>query len=354
MKTYNNFLNEVLLNPDYNTKSDDMIIISFKKYIYYIEYNADDNYLDKLFSDLGLDVDGIEYDEITQVIMEKLPSAIVFSYKGSDTLDIYRSMNYTFDHNISHHFMETLKTLKKELGVKYIDICENYLVGDQEHDHSETININILLNNFTKDLKVRKLPDVVYHGTCTKNINNILKLGLMPKTGKSNFKRIYHENDYIFLSTDIKDSIFYSTNSAEQTKSFPIVLEIDTTCIDPDNVDFDYDFYVEFIGDGNEYFDELKSTENYKEKQNLLQELKDKYIGATYRKFSYKKRIPTKYIKKIYYLSDGDGDFSDYYNNQDFDDFLEMISYVEEFGYEYLVDKQTLDEFKSYQDEDEY
>lgn len=217
------------------------------------------------------------------------------------------------------------------------------MIGDNELYHNESNSIDILIENFTKDLKVRKIPKYVYHGTCTKNIRNILKLGLKPNSGESNFKNIYHENDYIYLSSDITDSFYYATNSASRTKSYPIILSIDTSCIDINNVSFDYDFYAKFIGDGNEYFDDLINKEKNQEKNHELQELKNKYIGSTYRKFSYKKRIPTKYIKYILYMNSSEDEFESYYENNDFDDFLTMLYNVEDVQLEYLIDIETND-----------
>lgn len=360
MKNFNNFLNEVLVHPKYNDE-DCRYIISYKKYIYLL---TDDDFDDsERINDLLelLDIPDSYNDSIydlQQYIEEQMPHIIYLEYRNERLYLHLALTQFSFDFSIYKQFIDTLKILKKELNVDTLEVFGNMsdLHGESEIDVAENFDIDDLINHFTKDVKVRKLPKFVYHGTCTAHLNNILSKGLRPDQIDSNFKNLYLSSDYIFLTSSIYESYFYAENAAYQTKSIPIILEISTNSFDINKISFDYDFYADFIGIGNEDFDSLASHKyQYDSENKALKHLHDKYVGATFRKFSYKGNIYPKSIKAINYKEFYN---NEYYNNvvypEKFKDFLDLINYAEDFydNTEYCLDFEEYEDYLENQDED--
>jgi len=67
----------------------------------------------------------------------------------------------------------------------------------------------------------------LYHGTSSKYLKSILKVGLIKN--KSN-PSCYSEK-YIYLSKDIKGAMIFAEAKASETKSKPIILEIDVSSL---------------------------------------------------------------------------------------------------------------------------
>lgn len=353
------FLNEILIHPDYSNidkeNNEKYIIISYDKYIYMVSEDMDieenEEYINTFKKLFDHDFDDIE--DLISYLREERADVIILEWdlNEDDVLKYSPSDRYNIDYNVSKQFIETIKTLKKELNVEFVSVFENYMDNDDYKDENkEYIFIDSIISNFNKDLKVTKLPKIVYHGTDSDSLMKILKIGIRPNRNKSNFKDVYKDNDYIYLSSNKVDSIYYANMSSNISKSFPVILEIDTSCIDIDKIDKDYDFYTDYIGKGNDYFDRIynKSKTIYsRETKQFLYNLHDKYIGATYRKFSYKGSILPKYITKIYYKQNIESDFDWKYSKEDFDTFMKIIDYAQCVGYnneEFYLDEYSMNE----------
>jgi len=366
IKSYYTYLNEILIHPDYSNidceNNEKYIIISYDKYIYMICEDVDvdkyDEYLNIFKKLFGKEFNDI--DDLMEFLREERADVIILNWDSKeDVLKYHISLNYNMDYYISKQFIETIKTLQQKLKVSYLSVFENYMDNnDDKYDNKEYIFIDSIISNFNKDLKVTKLPKIVYHGTDSDSFMKILKIGIRPNRNKSNFKNVYKNNNYIYLSSNKIDSIFYANNSANISKSFPIIMEIDTSCIDIDKIDKDYDFYTDYIGKGNDYFDDIynKSKSIYsRENKHFLNNLHDKYIGATYRKFSYKGSILPKYITKIYYKENIESDFDSEYSKDDFDTFMKIIEYAQDMGFDnedfYLDEDSMIEYFEDRDDE---
>jgi len=367
IKYFNDFLNEVLIHPEWIEHLDNKnyIIISYNKYIYILDEKKleKEDYLLKFLKELNNEhilkeyLENINYYDLLTIIREKLPNIIIFNWDlkngNLNNIDYYvSSSEFKIDINISKQFIETLKVLRWKLFIEYIKCYESYIVYDQEQENTELLHIETVIENFSKDIEVRKLPKKIYHGTSTRVINEILKIGIR-RNQKSNFKNIYRFCKYLFFTSSIIEATFYADNSARKTKSYPVILEIDSSCIDIDKVEKDYDFYVDYINQGNEYFDDLYSNQIYTESEPQLIHLHNKYIGATYRKFSYKANIYPKYITKIYFQSEINGKFDDYVEQDQFDDFLEMVDMYNDGVFEEIpLNLEIWEEEKRYLEEE--
>lgn len=353
MKKYEQFINEILMHPTFKELKDHETVISYRKYIYVLN----DDSIKEIIKDFNIPDDYTEDYEIMDYLRESNPEVLIFSnvrkYEKEINFIISDSY-YSIDPYISKQFIETLKTLKT-VGIEWINIYEDSAY-DEEGDQ-KTFHIDNLIDNFTKDIKIRKLPKYVYHGTSANRLEKILKIGLR-NNKESNFKNIYYDNNYLFFTSYKNEAIFYAERAAQIKNSFPVILKIDTSCIDTARVDKDYDFYYDYIGRGNEYFDEIKANlGNYEVgEEKILQHLHDKYIGATYRKFSYDGHILPYYIDEIFYKTDPDSDFSNSFEQEDFKTFLEIIDYAEDVGYDYhdyFLDRDLIDYNENDEDENE-
>jgi len=321
------FLNEKLIHPKFNPdySVDDYAILSFKKYILFIpqndiwNLNIKKSKLKKLKKLLNIkSTDNLSLDEY---IREERPDIIFFDWKtNTNVLNLSLGISFNQDINTSKDFIDTLKFLKNKLNIQYLDVNEvGFQQNGEEIYYENTFNISDLITNFNKDIKVRKLPKYVYHGTTSEYLNKILSVGLRPGKSKTNFDRIYH-HDRLFYTSSVIEAAFYATNSVlQQNKGFPIILKISTDNFDTSKIDLDYDFYIDYIKRGHSHYNEIY----YNSKSNLinklkekpiksLKKLKDKYIGATYRKFSYLGHIYPKNIISVLY--------SESYNNEKFEE----------------------------------
>jgi hypothetical protein len=363
IKIFSEFLNEVLTHKDFELTSDTNTIIAKDKYIYFFDKNNEkdvvniineldiENIINKLDIEdsIGLSV---FYNLIEEILINHL-NILLFHIENNNTISEYENSNeFKQDYRLSNFFINILKKLQfynfKYLIVKTASFDEDYSVNDYE------VDIDIVIKNFEEDLKYRKLPKIIYHGTCSYYLQNILKIGLKNNNDKSNFQNVYRQNKYVFLTSNFETAKFYAENSANKTNSFPIILAIDSSKLDINLISFDYDFYKTYIGHGHEYFDEINSR--FRQNCNFnLSYLHDKYIGATYLKFSYGGRISPFNIKEIYYKSSYDiHNFDEYVTRDDFKLLINMFNfYNDNYGYDYSEYYLNMDDYLNYDEENE-
>ena len=139
---------------------------------------------------------------------------------------------------------------------------------------------------------VGDIPSVVFHGTSTHVLKNILKYGLYPGKGTSNFssRGIYH-TEYIFFTATFQAAIFYALNAKrENSDNFPIVIEFQI----PDKNLLYPDYDADISTTTKRHFPRLsdppaKST------------MKSMGLSRETGKWAYKGRIPASHIQWIYY-----------------------------------------------------
>ena len=92
MKKYLNFLNELLVHPDFKYVEDEKeYILSYKKYIYFV--NEDELYL--ALNDMGYEVsENIQ----TFDIHDEYPDIIVLN------IESYNTLIYSLENDFSHNF----------------------------------------------------------------------------------------------------------------------------------------------------------------------------------------------------------------------------------------------------------
>jgi hypothetical protein len=253
--------------------------------------------------------------------------------------DLYFNINnfqFSVEITLYNHFIETLKTLKKSYSFNKITINYSLYDNNDFDEVEETYYIDELINDFNSSRKARKITKYIYHGTSTQNLKEIMKIGIRPGV-KTNWNKIYNYNKYSFFSTNMNDAVFYARKASEITKSFPIILKIDSSNIDFDKIDFDYDFYSTHVCNGHIYYDNMYNCSAYntmedQKKTALLTKLKNKLIGATYKKFAYSGSIYPKNIVSLFFGETNKDKIE--IETDDIVKFMEMVSFFEDCGYD--------------------
>lgn len=186
---------------------------------------------------------------------------------------------------------DLLSKVVRELGVKKV-------VSNSDYNVHEVENIGEYAgSNFYNPKK----PLVLYHGTSSKNFPEIMRFGLMPSPERSNFKEenLFHE-DYIFLTSNFIKAEFHAIKAAREDKGAePIILELEV----PDKSKLKQDYDIDIL-----HKSEIWSTKDDDYLYGIIPERKDGPSGFEISRdlgsFSYKGRIPAKFIKSVHRLPD--------------------------------------------------
>jgi hypothetical protein len=147
------------------------------------------------------------------------------------------------------------------------------------------------------------VPKIVYHGTSTVHLEEILKYGLAPDRGPSKWQGagIYHPN-HIFFAASIHDATFYAHNAVRHSEqkwgNYPIVIEF--TVPDPALLGPDYD--ADQQSTTTRHFDRQTQTNKHTHDQS---DMKSMGLSREIGKWSYEGRIPAQFIRWIYYYDHG-------------------------------------------------
>lgn len=350
-------LNEALESLEYKYSKDitDFYIFYKNGVVYFVDSNNDDDeYCLNLSKVLEVEND-TDLEDLSRNITENWPNIIFLTWtNGSKEIKHDYEENTEQDIKVSKNFVDVLKFFKNNYNVEFIHISETvYTANDAGIDVSDDFNIDYVIREFEK-YKVSKMPDIVYHGTCTKRLPNIMKKGIKPTPEASNFNnkhnKIIHD-DFVFFTSKLTQAQYYAELSAKKTHSIPVILEINTSFIDKTKVYFDFDFYYDFIGLGGgiEEFDNI--IKKLHDKDNvIMSSLKNKYIGATYNKFAYKGWVFPKFINGLYHKFDYQSEeFNRFVKFSEFPDFMNDVQINLNYGMsdEYTFDDYMLDDMKA-------
>ena len=150
------------------------------------------------------------------------------------------------------------------------------------------------------DLPQRKLiggiPKIMYHGTASEQLRSILKFGLSPGKGPSRFAhRGVQHKDYIFLAATFRTCEFYAEHAVRISKktydNFPIIIELEVP--NPDLLVPDYDADASTIDKPFYPYGTPKPKAA----------MKSMGISRETGKWGYKGRIPSSFIRWVYYYN---------------------------------------------------
>lgn len=180
-----------------------------------------------------------------------------------------------------------VKKASKHLGAKHV----MYRSKDHTRPYDD-IETKIPVRKITG-----KIPSKVFHGTSTIHLKSILKYGLYPNEGESKFSKsgVYHY-EHVFLAAMFNTATFYAMNAVhEESKkhdNFPIVIEL--TVPDPDLLFPDYDADISTLEDP--YYNHPHNVDN-------KTSMKSMGVSRETGKWGYKGRIPSHFIKWVYYYN---------------------------------------------------
>ncbi len=99
-----------------------------------------------------------------------------------------------------------------------------------------------------------------YHGTSTTYIESMLKIGLKPNPGSTQFDNIEHD-DKVFITTERDKAMFHASHSALRNNSFPVIIELRI----PDEAKLvsDYDVVIDTLGADSDEALELGYSDIY-------------------------------------------------------------------------------------------
>lgn len=154
-----------------------------------------------------------------------------------------------------------------------------------------------------------------YHGTCTTYIEDMLKVGIKPDSGSTQFDNIIH-SDKVFITTEQDKAMFHATTAANNNNSFPVIITMSIP--DESKLVSDYDVVIDTLGADSEEASELGYADIWYQmpgtrgngQKAIGDDLTSRYgkkidrLSTDVGIFGYKGRIPASFFKKL--LADTD------------------------------------------------
>lgn len=314
-------LNELRYNSnDFNNLGEDDVIVVFRGNVYPIHVNdtSEKNiqYIINIIKRICSVYDGLYgtffkddgtlrdmYQENPLRLMnafgnfEGLPKLLygyVTQYYGQYALAFDNTM---YDVVNSQEFRQLLKTgiLNQFSFILLNDkpyTVEQLLDGSYDNRKRENTNITPLL----------------YHGTTTNVIYNIMKNGLRQVKENSNFK--VENKGYVYLTSVYESAYDYAQMYAKSMGGDECVIVVDTSKIDKNRIVLDYDFASEYTTDieNSPYKDNIKPNSIYY-KGNVAKNASNN--GTKYGKIGYKGIIMPNAIRGAYVYENGSREFYD-------------------------------------------
>lgn len=157
-----------------------------------------------------------------------------------------------------------------------------------------------------------------YHGTDLKALKKIIKTGIRPQTGKTNYNKIKH-SDKIFVTLNPERADFHANTSAKNNNSFPVVIKLKVPDVDKLVLDYDvaidvygyeheltmslgYDDILDYATDGNLTF--KKNLTTFVPKDELDQVRDKSSLNTKLGVFGYLGRIPASMFEGLFINED--------------------------------------------------
>ena len=214
----------------------------------------------------------------------------------------------------------------------------------------------------TSDYEMQgKIPEEMHHGSNTDAMRRIMKIGLVPGEGESNWDEVGQFYDLIFLTQDFYNAKFHAERqSNELGKGAPVILKVKVP--DPSKIVPDFDVLTQ-MGGNPETADELNysGAPNYysdhvqKQREEILKYNKGSDMTMISGIVGYKGRIPANHIIEIHAAlagEMGDPENLDYHQFNSWKDFDEALNIYQDYGYWYPGIEQEFQDEEEQEDED--
>jgi hypothetical protein len=180
----------------------------------------------------------------------------------------------------------TVKKLAKELGLDKVVYRHR---DEPNYDDDKEIE-------YPTNKLVGGMPDVMFHGTNSHALGDIIRFGLDASRGSSKFaSRGIHHPEHVFFTAVFQEAIYYAFNAKREDKkkwnNYPIIVEFTI----PDKALIHPDYDADISTTSNRYFPKFQSQ------LKRASDMKSTGITRETGKWSYKGRIPASFIRWIYY-----------------------------------------------------
>lgn len=197
----------------------------------------------------------------------------------------YKTMTLDSRQSFSPSSSLLLKKLVKQLGIK--KVYANVLKYDGEEQDVEYSRKKILGD----------VPAIVYHGTTSKYMEDILVNGLRPGQAQGNWiNRGVRNDNEIFFAADLNTSEFYAHYAKQQKGGIPIVFEMGI----PDKDLLKPDFDADTASTKKQYYKHNPSLGIAKT------DMKPMTVSREQGKWGYSGRIPATFIRWVYMFREHD------------------------------------------------
>ena len=255
-------------------------IVAYKENIWRFpdyETEADEGMIKEISSILNLSEQHWWYSfgDLLEILGGAERSDFLVGVITDNTLNIFTNTSFMFDPKSS----VLVKKVINELGLESAAYSDSM---DDEFDvHKREMKGDVY--------------DVVYHGTSTKYLNNILKFGLMPGESKSNYPEIIHPG-LVFISSRFDEAQSHSVHTTGNVGGDPMILELSI----PDKSLLTQDYDVDVKSEFSDFYDYIPSGTREDSKRYSEMEGDSFSLSREFGMYGYRGRIPSKFITSYY------------------------------------------------------
>ena len=268
------------------------------------EYGGDE--ADENWNDLELIISSTDsFHDLVSFLHDRSRSDVLAGYLTDKKLHVVSTGPFVQDPKSSILIKKVVKALKLS-SVSY----------DDDFDSTST--------KVGRSKIVGEIPNTAFHGTSSKYIMDILKIGLRPMQAPTNYSEIEHQ-DAIFFATRFGEAMHHASHTASKTKSLPIVIEFiipDKNLILPD---YDID-----TSSGMTHYSDLDSLDRDRHrKNNKMGSEKSLSMSREHGVYGYQGSIMPRFIKNVYV-----GDKAEIYSLKDMKKFtVKQFKRMVDMGY---------------------
>lgn len=280
-------LNEMFI---YGTKASNKYVIAFRSDIFLFDETDKDKIVPEMMSKLFTSFRAVKssfdnninffddmeiipiFDEIQEFVVD-----VLCGYISDETLILYGDGLRGFSPPSSI----LVSKVVSHLELKKVDVSEYYYDNGYNHIYKDT------------DLKM-KIPDIGFHGTSSKYLVSILRLGIRYDQSEKNWHNIEYNKkhlDTIFLSTSTIAPLFHGTRLSNRTDSHPVIIEFEIP--DKKLLVQDYD---------SEHHTGILDNTRYIHRNPTKKAISNKPLGLSKElgMYGYLGNIPPKFIKYVW------------------------------------------------------
>ncbi len=197
-------------------------IVAYRENIWRMGDIPSDEVYDDINKSIGIEAEWEGFYDLKDELDNESRMDVLFGslLEGGKTLHIEQIGSFKLDPKSSI----LVKKVVKELGARKVVYASGFDSEDEEEIPSYGAK--------------GKIADVMYHGTTSNYLENILKFGLVPGESKTNYEGISHP-DAVFFSSRIDEALHHAIHTAGKVGGDPVIVNLNVP--DPALLIPDYD-----------------------------------------------------------------------------------------------------------------